>query len=385
MSTGSSKAPVELGAFYAELIEKDGGRYDCRHGMGAAPFTAQPGGIADKLIPLLTHPRVLGEDAEVVQLGLIHAPCHESWAALSLTNRARATTPRVHRHGTPMAAKLESQSADRSSASARPTARPSFGWALVSPSERRQRVWQWRDHTRPAGSAIVFDYQLLHRGLKNANGRGRPMLYAICGTRCTTRTGIKACPAWLVASTASLPGRRWPVSPFRPQPSWESSPPAHSPRKPRAPGTRARASPAATVPWCGGGALLARSSWRSASSPRCEKPRRRRTAHRVCGLRGARRLVLDAGEAELDAQARAKRQRHGVSSWRRRRRRRRRRQQQRLRARRGTRRLVGARQRRASEGEQGVSSASMAWRRRRRALCCAAAGTWRSLRGRYSR
>ena len=64
---------------YAEVVERDGGRYDSRHGMASPPFTSllRHGGVASKLIPALR--RILGEDAEVVAVGQIVAFSPEGW------------------------------------------------------------------------------------------------------------------------------------------------------------------------------------------------------------------------------------------------------------------------------------------------------------------
>ena len=73
--SGSSAPPVR----YAEVVARDGARFDCRHGMDLSPLASllRPGGLASALVPLLR--RVLGEDAEVCQVGQIIAMTEDHW------------------------------------------------------------------------------------------------------------------------------------------------------------------------------------------------------------------------------------------------------------------------------------------------------------------
>jgi len=54
---------------YSEIIERDGGRFDCRHRMSAEPCSSilQEGGAAASLLPIIH--RVLGTDMRVVTIG----------------------------------------------------------------------------------------------------------------------------------------------------------------------------------------------------------------------------------------------------------------------------------------------------------------------------
>ena len=70
-----SRPPIR----YAEVVARDGARFDCRHGFDLSPLVSllRPGGLAAALVPLLR--RVLGEDAEVCQVGQIIAMTEEDW------------------------------------------------------------------------------------------------------------------------------------------------------------------------------------------------------------------------------------------------------------------------------------------------------------------
>ena len=214
--------------WYAELIEKDGGRYDCRHGMGAPPFAdlLRPGGLADKLIPLLRHTQLLGEDAEVVQLGLIHAPSHESWAALSAHEPGGSDgaegTQTWHTDGgkakglraLTVFLPLVDVTASNGATEFRLGSHSSESAAAVDSTERGTII------LAPAGSAIAFDYQLLHRGLKNSSGHDRPMLYAIVGTPVYDEHGNKGVPSLVGGDSPLFSGlEAAPFRPFRLEPS----------------------------------------------------------------------------------------------------------------------------------------------------------------------
>ncbi|KAL3892834.1 MAG: hypothetical protein SGPRY_014739, partial [Prymnesium sp.] len=64
---------------YAEVVERDGGRFDIRHGMNKPPFSSlfSQDGPACGLIRLLR--RMLGEDAVVVAMGQVLAMSEEGW------------------------------------------------------------------------------------------------------------------------------------------------------------------------------------------------------------------------------------------------------------------------------------------------------------------
>ena len=78
LMSGSGELPIR----YAEVIARDGARFDCRHGMDLSPLSLllRPGGLAAALVPLLR--RVLGEDAEVCQVGQIIAMTEEDWEVI---------------------------------------------------------------------------------------------------------------------------------------------------------------------------------------------------------------------------------------------------------------------------------------------------------------
>ena len=78
LMSGSGELPIR----YAEVVARDGARFDCRHGMDLSPLSLllRPGGLAAALVPLLR--RVLGEDAEVCQVGQIIAMTEEGWEVI---------------------------------------------------------------------------------------------------------------------------------------------------------------------------------------------------------------------------------------------------------------------------------------------------------------
>ena len=78
LMSGSGELPIR----YSEVIARDGARFDCRHGMDLSPLSLllRPGGLAAALVPLLR--RVLGEDAEVCQVGQIIAMTEEDWEVI---------------------------------------------------------------------------------------------------------------------------------------------------------------------------------------------------------------------------------------------------------------------------------------------------------------
>ena len=318
--------------WYAELIEKDGGRYDCRHGMGSPPFTnlLRPGGLASKLIPLLRHRLVLGDDAEVVQLGLIHAPSHERWAALSAhetgapdgsegaqawhTDGGKANGLRALTVFLPLVDVMASNGATQ--------------FLLGSHDSESQPAAGDMDAATtilaPAGSAIAFDYQLWHRGLKNASSHDRPMLYAIIGTPVYDEHGNKGVPSLVGGDSPLFSGpEAAPFTPFRLESVCSSTPAAvvsrgmASSEDADAAATRARnAAHAATVRgWLeealsfgalemGINQLLKVRGTCDAANPPIE----------FADFVALDQLVVESGEAEQDARARAKRQRTAAAT-----------------------------------------------------------------------
>ena len=311
--------------WYAELIEKDGGRYDCRHGMGAPPFAdlLRPGGLADKLIPLLRHTQLLGEDAEVVQLGLIHAPSHESWAALSAHEPGGSDgaegTQTWHTDGgkakglraLTVFLPLVDVTASNGATEFRLGSHSSESAAAVDSTERGTII------LAPAGSAIAFDYQLLHRGLKNSSGHDRPMLYAIVGTPVYDEHGNKGVPSLVGGDSPLFSGlEAAPFRPFRLEPS--ACPRALAPLSGGLPehdfATSTRARNAAHAVKVRGwleealafGALEMAINQLLKVLEICDQAA---PPIEFADFAGLDQLILDHGEAEQDAVARAKRQR----------------------------------------------------------------------------
>lgn len=79
ISAASGEPPAP--ARYAEVMERGGGRYDCKHGIAAAPFSSllRLDGAAARLVPTLH--RLLGTEAEVVAMGQVVAMSEEGWDA----------------------------------------------------------------------------------------------------------------------------------------------------------------------------------------------------------------------------------------------------------------------------------------------------------------
>ena len=82
---------------YAEIVERDGGRYDCRHGFTAPPLSdllRTGGGMAEALVPMLR--AVLGDDAEVVSTGQLIALPPEGWLDIDADGHGEHGDQRWH-------------------------------------------------------------------------------------------------------------------------------------------------------------------------------------------------------------------------------------------------------------------------------------------------
>jgi len=197
---------------HAEVMERDGHRVDCRHGVDRPPLSSllRPDGLAAQLIPALQ--RALGNDAHVVALGQIVAMAEEGWVELlgdrldgdpdSGTDECGGAQrwhadgppgsfggaagdaltlfiPLVELRATngPTQYQLGSHAEEGASATA----------AQLPTSDERERMATTL--LVPAGSAIAFDFKLWHRGLTNTEQADRPMLYAVIGRPITSADG----------------------------------------------------------------------------------------------------------------------------------------------------------------------------------------------------
>ena len=204
---------------YAEVNARDGARFDCRHGMEAEPLASllRPGGVAAALLPLLR--RVLGDDAEVCQVGQIVAMNEEGWATHSddesFGDQAWHTDGRNSGNDTdaltvfiPLVDVTPDNGATEFVLGSHTGG---GGGGAASDAER------CKDATPlylPAGSAVAFDYRTWHRGLRNMGLTDRPVLYAIVG-RPVWRDGLKGLPQLDGGSTSLFSGELVP-----PPPGW---------------------------------------------------------------------------------------------------------------------------------------------------------------------
>ena len=184
---------------YAEVVERDGGRYDSRHGFGEPPFTSllREGGLGARLVPALRS--VLGDQAEVVAVGQIVAMSPGGWELLD----DEAGDQGWHTDG--RYGNLETDALTvflplrDFTASNGPTefllgshVEPRAAeCAALSDDERGAAASTL--HLR-AGEAVAFDYRLWHRGLANTELTDRPVLYAIIGRPVFTADGLKGVP-----------------------------------------------------------------------------------------------------------------------------------------------------------------------------------------------
>ena len=196
---------------YAEVMARDGARFDCRQGANEEPMSTllRPGGAASKLISVLQ--RVLSPDSSVVALGQIVACPHDSWADLmgdhledGNDDLAEFGVQRWHTDGPPSSfaggpgdaltlfiplvdLTLENGPTEYILGSHRDGEE-----AQAASGKRKSRSQTRRNVTilAPAGSVIAFDFKLLHRGLVNTlQSEDRPMLYAVVGKPIWTEDG----------------------------------------------------------------------------------------------------------------------------------------------------------------------------------------------------
>jgi hypothetical protein len=177
---------------YVEAVERDGGRYDCRHGFGTPPFTSflRPGGPGELLIPVLQ--RVLGDDAEVVQIGQVVGMSLEGWVEMLGDDAGDSVIDDVfadqawHADGLRGVSEGSALTVFMPLCDLTPENGPTQfhlgshrdGGADVSVAERTKNGTTL---FAQAGDAIAFDFRLWHRGLRNAGLVDRPLLYAIVG------------------------------------------------------------------------------------------------------------------------------------------------------------------------------------------------------------
>ena len=206
---------------FQEVVERDGGRLDVRHGLRDEPFkTVLAAAIQSRLAAALT--ALLGDDAEVVAAGNVVAMSMEGWVehvdmeegtvlADSMGPQAwhadgphlfadAPDSPMLPVHALNVFVPLVDLTADK--CVPQPLERSSQPCAL---SERVRPIRALRSgatefapgsHVRGcefaegcdrptrtilarAGDAIVFDYRLWHRGLPNVSDRDRPLLYFV--------------------------------------------------------------------------------------------------------------------------------------------------------------------------------------------------------------
>jgi hypothetical protein len=199
---GEASPPVR----YAEVVERDGGRYDSRHGFGSGPLSRLLRGPESSATLVEALRGVLGDDAEVVALGQIVALSPE-WELLdpeddedqawhtdgrgsTETDALTLFIPLVDTTEENGATQfvLGSQNKVGEYAAAAPDALEAEAVTLCL----------------PAGSAVAFDYRTLHRGLRNRTPTDRPVLYAIVGRPVYRSDGAKGLPSLDVGSSSSL-------------------------------------------------------------------------------------------------------------------------------------------------------------------------------------
>ena len=188
-------------ARYAEVSQRDGARYDSRHGFDADPlasFLSDPrlAGIARRLVPALV--RVLGADAECVALGQIVGIGY-GWDALDDDDDEQ----RWHTDGRgcadPDALTLFIPLVDTTAQNGATQFWLGSQESSAAPDESQPTTTL----ELPAGSAVAFSYRLWHRGLRNRTETDRPMLYAIIGRPILRGDGLKGLPS-LDTGSASL-------------------------------------------------------------------------------------------------------------------------------------------------------------------------------------
>ena len=185
---------------HAEVMERDGCRYDVRNGINRSPLATllRPGGPAAKLIPVLQH--VLSPQAHVVNMGNIVAMSTESWleclgerlGEVDVDDDAFGVQ-RWHADGP--ADKFAGSAGDAltlflplvdltasNGATQYHLGSHRAGTRAADPQlAAAERARHATTLHVPAGGAVAFDLRLWHRGLRNAGATDRPMLYAVVG------------------------------------------------------------------------------------------------------------------------------------------------------------------------------------------------------------
>ena len=185
---GLAPAPVR----YAEVVERDGGRFDVRHRMAEAPFGADLLGAGGALAAL-REPlrRALGGEVAVVASGLVVATSREGWAEVCDDDDGwdGFGAQSWHADGPNLF------TAD-GEAGARDDTLPAHAInvfvPLVALGENGATEFALGSHRRgfdrsPAraaprcalGDAVLFDYRTWHRGLANESDADRPVLYLV--------------------------------------------------------------------------------------------------------------------------------------------------------------------------------------------------------------
>eukprot|EP00947_MAST-08B_sp_MAST-8B-sp1_P000950 g950.t1 len=191
---------------YAEITERDGGRYDSRFGFDAPPLCGllREGCPGSALAPLLK--AALGDDCMVVNRGQMVAlpPCawldveaddhgdhgDQQWhtdARKTMTNTDACTVffPLVdltESNGPTQFVLKSHKSGEGLGLSGGGGGGGGDGGEQEAKDNEDAR--RERDSSilyLPAGAAVAFDYRLWHRGRANNSEADRPMLYAICG------------------------------------------------------------------------------------------------------------------------------------------------------------------------------------------------------------
>ena len=215
---------------YAEVVERDGGRYDSRHGFSEPPFASllREGGLGAALVPALQN--VLGDQAEVVAVGQIVAMSPGGWELLD----DEAGDQGWHTDG--RYGNLETDALTvflplRDFTTSNGPTEFLLG-SHVEP--RATQCANGTDNARAAaattlllraGDAVAFDYRLWHRGLANTELADRPVLYAIIGRPVFTADGLKGVPTLDRGGSVSL---LWPGTEVPPAPTFRVGASSHA-------------------------------------------------------------------------------------------------------------------------------------------------------------
>ena len=199
---------------YAELVERDGGRFDCRD-----PRLLQSASLARALDLLrAVARRALGEDAQLIGCGQVVAMSAEGWATLGV----ESTCTELDNDGRSLGAQLWHMDGGHLYEGDGALSLPAHALTMFIPlvdvdeengpteflvGSHRRRIVHPDDQCggaggdggdgvggggvdgsgggrrvpilAPAGSAIIFDYRTWHRGLPNRSARDRPVIYLV--------------------------------------------------------------------------------------------------------------------------------------------------------------------------------------------------------------